>query len=150
MSRLDDIGERDGWRCWLCDEPVDPKMSVNDARGPSLDSRITRAKSKGKAPGSADRLAHRGCNTKKGAIAAVVSWPDHLFVGDPAPIITAVDRLQRKGGREIMGRCPTRGDAQAAAAWLSGRVARLAPDLGATADVEAGGGQFLLVLRAGA
>lgn len=150
MSRLDDIGERDGWRCWLCDEPVDPKMSVNDARGPSLDSRLTKAKSKGMAAGSTDRLAHRGCNTKKGAIAAVVAWPSQLFVGDPAPIITAVDRLQRKGGREIMARCPTRGDAQDAATWLTGRIARLAPDLGATADVEAGGGQFLLVLRAGA
>ena len=150
MSRLDDIGERDGWRCWLCDEPVDPKMSVNDARGPSLDSRVTKAKSKGTPPGSTDRLAHRGCNTKKGAVAAVVAWPSHLFVGDPAPIITAVDRLQRKGGREIMARCPTRSDAQDAATWLSGRVARLAPDLGATADVESGGGQFLLVLRAGA
>ncbi len=150
MSRLDDIGERDGWRCWLCDEPVDPKMSVNDARGPSLDSRLTKAKSKGMVAGSTDRLAHRGCNTKKGAIAAVVAWPSHLFVGDPAPIITAVDRLQRKGGREIMARCPTQGDAQDAATWLTGRIARLAPDLGATADVEAGGGQFLLVLSAGA
>lgn len=150
MSRLDDIGERDGWRCWLCDELVDPKMSVNDARGPSLDSRITKAKSKGMAPGSTDRLAHRGCNTKKGALAAVVAWPSQLFVGDPAPIITAVDRLQRKGGREIMARCPTRNDAQDAAAWLSGRLSRLAPELRATAEVEAGGGQFLLVLRAGA
>ena len=150
MSRLDDIGERDGWRCWLCDELVDPKMSVNDARGPSLDSRITKAKSKGMAPGSTDRLAHRGCNTKKGALAAVIAWPSQLFVGDPAPIITAVDRLQRKGGREIMARCPTRNDAQDAAAWLSGRVSRLAPELDATAEVEAGGGQFLLVLRAGA
>ena len=150
MSRLEDIGERDGWLCWLCDEPVDPKMSVNDSRGPSLDSRITRAKSKGMKPGSTDRLAHRGCNTKKGAIAAVIAWPSHLFVGDPAPIITAIDRLQRKGGREIMARCPNAVDAKDAAAWLSGRVARLAPDLGATADVEAGGGQFLLVLRAGA
>jgi hypothetical protein len=44
MSRLDDIGDRDGWRCWLCDEPVDPRMSVNDPRGPSIDSRITKAK----------------------------------------------------------------------------------------------------------
>lgn len=149
MSRLDDIGDRDGWRCWLCDEPVDPRMSVNDSRGPSIDSRITKAKSKGMAPGSTDRLAHRGCNTKKGAIAAVVPWGDGLFVVDPAPIITTVERLQRKGGREIMARCPTRADAQDAATWLADRISRLAPDLGATTEVEAGGGQFLLVLRAG-
>ena len=147
MSRLEDIGERDGWRCWLCDEAVDPRMSVNDPRGPSLDMRITKAKSKGKEPGSTDRLAHRGCNTKKGAITAVIQWPSHLFVGDPAMIITSVERLQRKGGREIMARCPTRRDAQDAADWLRDRIGRLAPDLGATTEVEAGGGQFIVVLR---
>lgn len=147
MSRLEDIGERDGWRCWLCDEAVDPRMSVNGARGPSLDSRLTKAKSKGLTPGSTDRLAHRGCNTKKGAVTAVVPWPSNLFVVDPAPIITTVERLQRKGGREIMARCPTRADAHDAATWLAGRIARLAPDLDASTEVEAGGGQFLLVLR---
>ena len=41
MSRVDEVGDRDGWRCWLCDEPVDPSMSVNDPRGPSVDSRTT-------------------------------------------------------------------------------------------------------------
>ena len=34
-----------------------------------------------------------------------------------------------------------------AAAWLGDRVARLAPDLAPTTEVEAGGGQFLVVLR---
>ncbi|MDO9174731.1 MAG: hypothetical protein Q7V62_07985 [Actinomycetota bacterium] len=148
MSRLDDIGDRDGWRCWLCDEPVDRTRSVNDDRGPSVDSRLTKAKSKGMAPGANDRLAHRACNTKKGAVAAVVPWPAHLFVVDPAPIITTVERLQRKGGREIMARCPTRADAHDAATWLADRVSRLAPEMGATTEVEAGGGQFMLVLRA--
>ena len=149
MSRLEDIGERDGWRCWLCDEPVDPQRSVNDDRGPSVDSRLTKAKSKGMAPGATDRLAHRACNTKKGAITAVVAWPDHLFVGDPAVIITSAERLQRKGGREIMARCPTRRDAQDAADWLRDRLSRLAPELDSTTEVEAGGGQFMVVLRAG-
>lgn len=148
MGRLEFIGERDGWRCWLCDEPVDPNRSANDDRGPSVDSRLTKAKAKGTAPGAADRLAHRSCNTKKGAIQAVVPWPGHLFVADPAPIITAVDRLQRKGGREVMARCPTRADAEDAATWLADRVSRLAPDLHATATVEPGGTQFLLVLAA--
>jgi hypothetical protein len=149
MSRLDEIGERDGWRCWLCDEPVDPDMSVNDPRGPSIDSRTTKAKSKGNSAGSdQERLAHRGCNTKKGAVTAVVAWPDHLFVVDPAPIIASVDRLSRKGGREVMARCPTRADGEDAAAWLLDRVARLRPDLSMTTEVEPGGGQFLLVLHA--
>jgi hypothetical protein len=147
VSRLEDIGAAAGWLCWLCDEPVDPSMSVNDSRGPSLDSCITKAKAKSKGP-EQERLAHRGCNTKKGAVAAVIPWAADLFLADPAPIMTSVERLERKGGREIMARCPTRVDAQNAATWLEGRVARLRPALGATTSVEAGGGQFMVVLLA--
>ena len=153
MSRVDDVGNADGWRCWLCDEPVDPKISVNDARGPSVDSLTTKTKKKspnggGDQRAAGERLAHRSCNTKKGAIAAVVRWPEHLFVVDPAAIIGSVERLQRKGGREIMARCPTKADAQDAADWLVDRISRLCPDWPASTHVEAGGGQFLVVLKA--
>ncbi len=142
------IGERDGWRCWLCDEPVDPEMSVNDSRGPSVDTRITdrRAKKQGGGP-PVERLAHRGCNTGKGKVKPVVPWPDDLFVVDPAVILTSVERLSRKGGREVMARCPGQDDADAAAAWLIDRVSRLEPDLAVSADVESGGSQYLLILR---
>jgi hypothetical protein len=148
MSHLEDVGARDGWRCWLCDEPVDPQMSVNDGRGPSVDSRTTKAKSKNNDRATPERLAHRRCNTGKGATSAVVSWPDRLFVVDPAPIIASVERLQRKGGREVMARCPTLADGHEAATWLVDRLSRLQPGLTVMADVEPGGGQFLLVLRA--
>jgi hypothetical protein len=132
----------------LCDEPVDPAMSVNDARGPSVDSVTTRNKARRSPSGDVrERLAHRGCNTRKGAVAAVVPWPERLFVVDPAPILAAVERLSRKGGREMMARCPTRDDADDAATWLLDRVSRLAPDLAVSTAVESGGGQWLLVLR---
>jgi len=149
LSRLEEVGEIDGWRCWLCDEPVDRTMSVNDPRGPSVDSVVTKAKTKGK-NGAApqERLAHRACNTKKGAIAPVVKWPEHLFVVDPAPIIASVDRLQRKSGREVMARCPSLADAEEAARWLVDRISRLQPGLDTTTEIERGGGQFLLILRA--
>ena len=103
MGRLDVIGERDGWRCWLCDEPVDPEMSVNDGRGPSIDSLTTerRSRKKGGDP-PVERLAHRSCNTGKGKVKPVVPWADQLFVIDPAVILTSVDRLARKAGREVM------------------------------------------------
>jgi hypothetical protein len=147
MSRLDVIGERDDWRCWLCDEPVDRDASVNDARGPSVDSVISKAKSKAK--GEVDeRLAHRACNTKKGAVTPVAPWPDHLFVVDPAPIIDTVTALKRKSGRVVIARCPTQADGDEAAAWLVDRVSRLSPGLAVEATVEPGGGQFMLVLRA--
>ena len=148
VSRLDEIGAADSWRCWLCDEPVDPEMSVNDPRGPSIDSITTKSKQRGggSVVGS-ERLAHRACNTRKGAITAVVPWPDQLWVIDPAPILASVERLGAKGGREVLARCPTATDADQAATWLTERVSRLAPTLAVTAEVEPGGGQFLLILR---
>jgi len=73
VSGLDDVGARDGWRCWICDEKVDPDKSVNDARGPSIDSYFTAGKS-AKGKGGIERLAHRACNTKKGAVTPVIRW----------------------------------------------------------------------------
>lgn len=142
------MGAADGWRCWLCDEPVDQTMSVNDPRGPSVDAVVTKAKAKGKQGAPLERLAHRSCNTKKGAIAPVVKWPEHLFVVDAAPIIASVDRLARKGGREVMARCPSLADAEEAGGWLLDRISRLQPGLRVTTEIERGGGQFLVVLRA--
>ncbi len=128
----------------MCDEPVDPDMSVNDPRGPSVDSRT--ADRKAKVP---ERLAHRGCNTRKGAVKVVIAWPDRLHVAEPAPLITVAGRLERKGGREMVARCPTEQDAREAADWLVDRFSRLLPGLPVTADVQPGGGQFLVVLAAG-
>ena len=146
MSTLHEVGERDSWRCWLCDEPVDPDASVNSARSPSVDSGVS-PKGK-KAAAVAERLAHRACNTRKGAVKPMVAWSQELFVVEPAPIVSTVERLTRKGGREVVARCPTRADADKAAVWLLDRLSRFAPDLAVTTQVEAGGGQFLLVLRA--
>ena len=146
MSTLNEVGERDAWRCWLCDEPVDPDASVNSDRGPSVDSGMS-PKGK-KAAAGTERLAHRACNTRKGSVKAVVAWSPDLFVVDPAPIVATVDRLTRRGGREVVARCPSRADAENAGSWLLDRLSRFAPELAVTTQVEAGGGQFLLVLRA--
>jgi hypothetical protein len=151
MSQLQEVAERDGWRCWLCDEPVDPAMSPNDARGPSVDARST-AKAKGRQgradASGAERLAHRGCNTKKGAIKAVIPWPSRLFVSDPAPLLGVAERLERKGGREVVARCPTRSDAQETADWLADRFSRLTPATPIATSLEPGGGQFMVVIAA--
>lgn len=146
MSTLHEVGERDSWRCWLCDEPVDPDASVNSARSPSVDSGVS-PKGK-KAAAVAERLAHRACNTRKGAVKPVVTWSQELFVVEPAPIVSTVERLTRKGGREVVARCPSQADAEKAAVWLVDRLSRFAPELAVSTQVEPGGGQFLLVLRA--
>ena len=150
MAQLKEIGERDGWRCWLCDEPVDPNMSSNDPRGASVDTRITKARAKklkkDRSPAPPERLAHVGCNTGKGAIDAVVSWPEQFILVDPAPIIATEERLKRKGGREAMARCPTQEDADAVAIWLADRMSRLEPDIDVKSRVDNAGGQFLVSL----
>jgi hypothetical protein len=151
MSQLDDVAHQDGWRCWICDEPVDAAVSVNDPRGPSVDSRTASPRS-AKKPlrdfAGAERLAHRACNTRKGAVTAVIPWPANLMVFDPAPLITVAERLDRKGGREVVVRCADRADAQQTADWLVDRFSRLAPALPVTASVDPGGGQFLVSLTA--
>lgn len=151
MGQLDDVGEADGWRCWLCDEPVDRDMPSSDPRSASVDTRLTKARAKKKRKQDKkgllpQRLAHKGCNTGKGANDPVVAWPDHLILVDPAPIIAAVERLERKGGREAMARCPTRQDAEETAAWLVDRLSRLAPDLEVNSQIISTGGQFLVSL----
>ncbi|WP_436528855.1 hypothetical protein [Actinoplanes sp. HUAS TT8] len=144
MSLLEDVAKQENWRCWVCDERVDPDMPVNDPRGPSVDARTADRKAK-----IAERLAHRACNTRKGAVKVVIAWPDRLQVIEPAPLITVAERLERKGGRELVGRSPSKKDAQEAADWLVDRFSRLVPGLPVTATVEPGGGQFLIALATG-
>ncbi|MFM1995407.1 MAG: hypothetical protein RLZZ610_924 [Actinomycetota bacterium] len=145
MSDLNAIGEQDSWICWLCDKPVDADASVNSDLGPSVDSfEATRVK---KGELAIERLAHRQCNTMKGKIAPVVPWSKDLLVVDPSPIFETVERLKKKGGREIVARCPDETDANVAADWLLDRLSRLAPELNFETEVSAGGGQHILTLR---
>ena len=118
---------------------------MNSDLGPSVDSfAATRVK---KGEQAVERLAHRQCNTQKGKVAPVVPWSKDLFVVDPSPIFETVERLRKKGGREIIARCPGESEAQEAADWLLDRLSRLAPELEFDTDIKSGGGQFVLALR---
>lgn len=144
MSDLNQVGEQDSWRCWLCDAEVDPDASVNSDLGPSVDSYYVAKAKKGSA--SVERLAHRGCNTMKGKHAPVVPWSKDLILGDPAPIVETVERLERKGGRELVAQCVTDQDAAAASEWLLDRLSRFAPTMRFSTVIKQGGGQYLLQL----
>ena len=119
---------------------------MNSDLGPSIDSFAAAKLKKGST--TVERLAHRACNTQRGKIAPVVPWSPELFVIDPAPIVATVERLSRKGGREVVARCPDENDARAASEWLLDRLSRYAPDTSFTTEAQPGGGQFMLVLRA--
>jgi hypothetical protein len=145
MSDLNEVGDRDYWRCWLCDAAVDPDASVNSDLGPSTDSFAAAKLKKGAA--ATERLAHRMCNTMRGKIAPVVPWSKDLLVADPAPIFETVERLKAKGGREIVARFTDEGDANQASEWLLDRLSRLAPETKFSTEIKPGGGQFMLALR---
>jgi hypothetical protein len=145
MSDLDSIGVKDNWTCWLCDEPVDPNGSVNNDRGPSADGFFV-AKAK-KGDKAVERLAHRACNTMKGKFSPEISWPSNLMVFEPAAIIATVERLVKKGGKEAVGRCADKSDADNAVVWLLDRLSRFAPETTFTTEVTPGGGQFVLMLK---
>jgi hypothetical protein len=145
MSDLTTVGNKDNWICWLCDKPVDQDASVNSDLGPSVDSfAATRIK---KGAVAIERIAHRQCNTMKGKIAPVVPWSKEIFVVDPSPIFETVERLRKKGGREIIARCPGEQEANEASTWLLDRLSRLAPELSFETQVSSGGGQYVLALK---
>jgi hypothetical protein len=150
MATIEEVGEAAQWRCWICDLPVDPDRSVNDDRGPSIDRcdvlvKPTRGK---KANVPVERLAHRICNTKKGASKPTIAWPVDLLVFDAAPVIGAGERLLAKGGREVVGRCASKSDANDAARWLEDRLRRLVNGVEFTTRIDEGGGQFLVSVLA--
>ena len=145
MSDLNEVGAADNWRCWLCDKPVDPDMSVNNDLGPSVDSYgAVRVK---KGADFVERLAHRQCNTMKGKISPVVPWRDDLLVVDPSPIFETVERLRKKGGREIIVRCLDQAGAEETSEWLLDRLGRLAPEMSFETQISSGAGQFMITLR---
>lgn len=145
MSDLDSIGRDDKWICWLCDSAVDPDGSVNSDLGPSIDSYYVAKNPKDKS--ARERLAHRMCNTMKGKKAPVVPWGKDLFVVDPSPIVETVEHLSRKGGREVVARCPNEEDAKAASIWLLDRLSRLAPEITFETELKSGGGQYVVQLK---
>jgi hypothetical protein len=145
MSDLNQVGDQDNWRCWLCDQPVDPDASVNSDLGPSVDSYDATRVKKGKP--YVERLAHRMCNTMTGKNKPVAPWSKDIFVVDPTPLVEVVERLDRKGGREVVARCPDLNDARQASDWLLDRLSRLAPGVNFTTELNPGGGQYMLVLR---
>lgn len=61
-----ELGERDGWRCHLCERSVDKTRRGNDPLAPTYDHLIPVVDGGTDAPENL-RLAHRHCNTRRGA-----------------------------------------------------------------------------------
>ena len=59
------IFERDGWKCGLCDEPIDPELKWPDTRSPSIDHVIPLSLGGDDTPANV-QAAHLTCNVSKG------------------------------------------------------------------------------------
>lgn len=62
----DEIGDRDGWICGLCEEAVDQDLRYPDPMSGSLDHRVPIVAG-GRHTRDNLQLAHLGCNLSKGA-----------------------------------------------------------------------------------
>lgn len=63
-NKMKRIGERDGWICWICQEPINKRKRNNAHYGPSLDHVIRRADG-GSNEDSNLKIAHRKCNSER-------------------------------------------------------------------------------------
>lgn len=62
---LTDIGDRDEWRCGICEEPVSPALAYPDPESPSLDHVVPLSRG-GAHTAENCQVAHLRCNLRKG------------------------------------------------------------------------------------
>ncbi len=141
------LAERDGPRCWLCGNDVDPGATRGSSWAGSVDHVVPRARGGGNEPANL-RLAHRSCNSRRGSRLPELDWPRDVPVVDHAPVWSVVRRaLRRPGEWEVVGVVVGAEAADDADAWLSAAV----PDvLGGAWEVrrrDVGPGLTALALR---
>jgi len=61
---IENIGDRDGWVCHICEKPVDPFLPGNHKEGPTFDHVIPLSKGGSDEPDNL-KLAHWICNIRK-------------------------------------------------------------------------------------
>ena len=141
------LADRDGPRCWLCGNDVDPVAPRGSTWAGRVDHVVPRAG--GGAHDAADlRLAHRSCNSRRGSRLPELDWPEEVPVVDHAPVWAVVRRaLRRPGEWEVVGVVVGVQAADQAERWLGAAV----PDvLGGAWEVrrrEVGPGLTALALR---
>lgn len=141
------LADRDGPRCWLCGNDVDPGAPRGSGWAGSVDHVVPRACGGGSEPGNL-RLAHRSCNSRRGSRLPELDWPRQVPVVDHAPVWSVVRRaLRRPGEWEVVGVVVGADAAEDADAWLGTAV----PDvLGGAWEVrlrEVGPGLTAVALR---
>ena len=111
------LGERDGWVCWLCDGEVDPDAPSSSPAAPTVDHVVPRSRG-GRTVGSNLRLAHRRCNGQRANRLPELDWPVEFGLLDAPSLWQAIARLGRRPGKaEVVALAPTAASASEAGAW---------------------------------
>jgi hypothetical protein len=119
--RIDDLGDRDRWTCWVCDGEVDAACPAGSPHAASVDHVIPRARGGTNDPANL-RLAHRRCNGQRGSRLPELDWPDELGVHEPAPLWGVLQRtLRRRGDWEVVAAVAAH-SADRAEQWLATAV----------------------------
>ena len=127
MTTLDDIGDSDGWRCWVCDEPVPRSAKANDPNQPVADQIEPAAKgTKGR---GRVRLAHKRCNDLRKGRPPTIPWPERFCVADGPELLQSLQRLDKRkpASGEVVAMCGDAELAEAAAAWVVSVATTLFP-----------------------
>lgn len=115
---LQQLGDRDGWVCWICDNDVDPRAPVGSANAASIDHVVPRALGGTSEPDNL-RLAHRKCNSTRGSKVPELRWPHTEDLIDSAPLWPALQRMQKKlGTSETVAFFTSLTSAEEASAWV--------------------------------
>ncbi len=132
--KLDKLGNRDDWTCWICSNGVDPDAVAGSAHAASIDHVIPRAAG-GRTTDDNLRLAHRKCNTGRGSALPELSWPTYDSMIDSTPLWPAIKRLsKRPGSAEKVAFFSRPEDADRASTWAVS-VATTVTGLGWTCEV---------------
>jgi hypothetical protein len=147
MLRPSDLADRDGPRCWLCGNDVDPCAPAGSREAGSVDHVVPRARGGGSEDENL-RLAHRVCNSRRGSRLPELDWPPTVPVVDHAEIWPVVRRAVRRPGEwEVVGVVVGDEGRQDAEDWLGRAVPEV---LGGAWEVQArelGPGLTALALR---
>ena len=127
MRDLDELGEQDGWRCWLCGDDVPQQAKANDPAQPVAD--LIAPAAKGEKGRGTVRLAHKGCNDLRKGRPPTIPWPERLGVADAPELVHSLTRLDKRKdpGGEVVAMCVDADSAAAAAAWVVGVAETLFP-----------------------
>ncbi|MFD6949871.1 MULTISPECIES: HNH endonuclease [unclassified Nocardiopsis] len=86
-----EIGDRDGWVCGLCHDPVDPSYKVRDPRSPSVDH-IRAVSLGGTQTRDNVRITHLGCNHERNNSTELLNLEDARRVQEIIDQVLGVKR----------------------------------------------------------